>query len=66
MHPNLPEVCDGVDNDCNGEVDEGCTTREPVEEPDVVVDEGGCATGGAQPTWLALLFAPLLRRRRRA
>jgi hypothetical protein len=23
VHPNAPEVCDGKDNDCNGQVDEG-------------------------------------------
>jgi hypothetical protein len=26
MHPGATEVCDGVDNDCNGATDEGCPT----------------------------------------
>ena len=24
IHPGAPEVCDGIDNNCNGAVDEGC------------------------------------------
>jgi|GEM_PF-4797635 len=24
IHPNAPELCDGIDNNCNGQVDEGC------------------------------------------
>ena len=26
VHPNAPEVCDGVDNNCNGQIDEGIYT----------------------------------------
>jgi hypothetical protein len=26
IYPNAPELCDGKDNNCNGQVDEGCST----------------------------------------
>jgi len=26
IHPNAPELCDGLDNNCNGQVDEGMTS----------------------------------------
>lgn len=25
IHPNAPEICDGLDNDCSGQPDEGCS-----------------------------------------
>ncbi|MFH1532629.1 MAG: trypsin-like serine protease [Pseudomonadota bacterium] len=34
MHPGAPELCDGVDNDCNGATDEGCPTGGDTVGPD--------------------------------
>ena len=29
-HPGADEICDGLDNDCNGQVDDNCTTPTPT------------------------------------
>ena len=37
VHPNAPEICDGLDNNCNGQIDEGCIT---ISIADVSKNEG--------------------------
>lgn len=63
--PDLPELCDGDDDDCDGLVDEGCATDAPIDRGPVT-GEGGAAEPGCACTsapsgsgWL-LLGAPLL------
>jgi MYXO-CTERM domain-containing protein len=63
IHPESPEVCDGVDNDCDGTVDPGCATL-GGEEPKK--GRWSCATGSpAGAGGAALLLLAAIARRRR-
>ena len=77
IRPTAAEVCDGVDNNCNHEIDEGCEDGDDddsvaLPDDDDDDDDGepqGCGcdsagrwSGATIPLWLALLGGVALRR----
>jgi formylglycine-generating enzyme required for sulfatase activity len=48
VHPGATDICDGDDNDCDGETDPGdvCDCAEPPPEPTVPFSERVCLAGG--------------------
>jgi len=58
VHPGADEICNGVDDDCDGLVDEGC--------PNDGGEGCGCtAAPNSGSAWLFLLGLALLSRRKR-
>ena len=63
IHPALPEVCDGLDNNCDGVVDEDCVE---VDIADIAKTECSCSAAGihgAPWLWLSMLVSVMRRRR---
>lgn len=65
VNPGKPELCsDREDNDCNGYFNDGC---DDAAQRGTLIGGSTCTTGPRLAPLLALplLFAPLIRRRRR-
>lgn len=62
VSPTTPEMCDAVDNNCNGRTDEGCEEVE-AETIETKRESCGCSTDNGSGAALFLAIAALARRR---
>jgi MYXO-CTERM domain-containing protein len=67
VHPDAEELCQGLDDDCDGDVDEGCPEVPGLTPEDESASEGcGCdQTGGPSGAMVLPLLALAIGRRRR-
>jgi len=74
VRTSAPDACDGLDNDCDGIVDNNCVSDDTDDEDgkgaagsSTSTTQGGCNTSGRFPTGLLVVLGALIsvRRRRR-